>query len=200
TFDDSKGRASEFEVAQQDGVWTLPSFKGYPADAKQQIISAATAISSMKVLGKKTDDVREHEELGVLEPDPSKEQSGRRGYGKLVVLEDEAQKPIARLIIGKKDKPVESDSFDSPQDQELRFVRVPGRDRVYRVAMSTSGLSNKFSDWIETDLLKINPWDITDVDLRDYSVSQALDPSGQLLIGATKRADIDLGYDGQKSE
>ena len=55
----------------------------------------------------------------------------------------------------------------------MRFVRIPGQDPIYRVALNTDKFSTHFADWIETDLLKMNPLDMQGVDLRDYSVASA---------------------------
>jgi hypothetical protein len=40
--DEDTATRSEFEVAEQDGLWTIPSKDGYPADAEQQMALAAT--------------------------------------------------------------------------------------------------------------------------------------------------------------
>ena len=36
-FNEDTARLSDFEVAEQDGLWTIPSKDGYPADAASQI-------------------------------------------------------------------------------------------------------------------------------------------------------------------
>jgi len=83
----------------------------------------------------------------------------------------------------------------APSQTQLRFVRIPGQDQVYRVQMKTDKFSTKFSDWIETDLLKLNPWDIIDVKLRDYSVIDAMTRNGELAQMLNPRADIDVSFD-----
>ena len=65
-------------------------------------------------------------------------------------MKDGKDNVLADLIIGKADK-------DQPQ---LRYVRKAGRDQVYKVVVQTDKLSTKFGDWIEKDLLKLNPLDI----------------------------------------
>ena len=51
TFDEGTSHAREFEVAQVNGVWSLPSHKNYPADAKDQMAAAAASLVDVKVLG-----------------------------------------------------------------------------------------------------------------------------------------------------
>jgi hypothetical protein len=49
-------------------------------------------------------------------------------------------------------------------------------------------------------LLKLNPWDITDVKLRDYSVIDAMTRDGELAKMLNPRADIDLRFDDKSSK
>src|SRR5215467_2508363 len=81
TYDELAGRAREFEVAQAKGVWSIPSHKNYPADAKDQMASAAASLVDLKVLDQVTDDRTKHELYGVVEPKPAEEQVGEKGFG-----------------------------------------------------------------------------------------------------------------------
>ncbi len=54
---------------------------------------------------------------------------------------------LASLIIGEGVK----------DDVEQRFVRIPGQDVVYAVKIDPEKLSTKFEEWIEKDLLNIDP-------------------------------------------
>ena len=196
TYDEGTSHAKEFEVAQVNGVWSLPSHKNYPADAKDQMAAAAASLVDVKVLGPPVSTSPQDQELyGVVEPKADEDQFGAKGIGELVVFEDENNKPLASVIIGKADKPNRpEDSMFGPPQSNLRFVRIPGQDAIYRVELKTDKFSTKFQDWIETDLLKINPWDIVGVDLRDYSVSNAMNSQGQLVPMLKQRADIRLDF------
>jgi Domain of unknown function (DUF4340) len=194
TFDEGTSQAREFEVAQINGVWALPSHKNYPADAKEQMASAAAALVDLKVLAPVSNDARDHELYGVVEPKTSEDQIGQKGVGKLIVVEDENGKALAKLIIGKEDKPTHGDDMAASQT-ELRFVRIPGQDQVYRVQMKTDKFTTNFADWIETDLLKLNPWDIADIMLKDYSVAEKMTAAGDIQPVLMQRADIDLSFD-----
>jgi hypothetical protein len=201
TIDESTAQTRKLEVAQVNGVWSLPSHENYLADAKDQVASAVTALMDMKVLEPVgTKGAQEHELYGVIEPKLDDEnQIGQRGIGKLVVVSDEAGKPLARVIIGKEDKSMKKDEFGSSPSQ-LRFVRIPGRDQVYRVQLKADKFSPKFEDWIETDLLKLQPWDITEVKLSDYSLVDTVYPTGERGKGLQRRADIDLTFDDKTSK
>jgi hypothetical protein len=201
TVDESTAQTRRLEVAQVNGAWCLPSHQNYFADAKDQVASAVTALMDMKVLepvgGKGR---QEHELYGVVEPKSAEDQIGQRGIGKLVIVSDEAGKPLAHVIIGKEDKPLKKDEFGGAVPSQLRFVRIPGQDQVYRVQLKADKFSPKFADWIETDLLKLQPWDITEIKLRDYSIVSGMTRSGELRRGVDLRADADLAFDDKTSK
>jgi len=72
---------------------------------------------------------------------------------------------------------------------KFRFVRIPGKKRVYASRMDID-ISTKFSDWIEPDLLQVDKNDITKVTIRDYSINER---SGRLQ----NRDTIVLNKDGE---
>lgn len=197
TYDDMAGKAKEFEVAQKDGVWSVQP-QNYPADAKDQMAAAVAALVNVDVLGVAGEKPEDHALYGVVEPDPAKEQSGVSGLGKLIVMEDGANKPLARLIIGKEDKPKGGDDFSGGQ-AKFRYVRIPGDNVVYRAKMAADKFNTKFENWVEIDLLKLNPWDISNIELRDYSASLGLTSQG-LGVRLDRRADIDLKFNDKDSK
>ena len=103
-----------------------------------------------------------------------------------MVVRDATNKDLARLIIGREDK-----STDVAGPSNLRFVRKAGQDRIYRVTLDTDVMTTKFQDWVDADILALTqPWDITDLQLRDYSLeSQSI----------TRKNDIDLAFDDAKA-
>ena len=72
-----------------------------------------------------------------------------------------SEQVLADLIIG---DPVEG-------RRGYRFVRVPDQSRVY-AARTDIGLSTKFNDWIETNLLGVERDDVKRVELNEYQVDE----------------------------
>ena len=85
-------------------------------------------------------------------------------------------KPLVDLIVGKAVRDAEGQ----------RYVREAGRDVVYVIEIDPAKLSTNFEDWIEKDLLKLNAWDLQQVDVKDYSAEMGLvmTPEGRPSIGA----------------
>lgn len=166
SFDEKLSALKKFEVKKVNGRWVLPSHKNYPADAKKQLVEAASSLVELKALDQVDSNPEKHELYGVLDPSEDKVKVGATGVGKLVEFKDGSSKILARMIIGKQLKEMGKEASDS----DLRYVRIAGQDPVYTVKLPTDKFSPKFEDWIETDLLKLNTFDIKQVELRDYAV------------------------------
>lgn len=147
-----------FKVAQQGGRWVIPSKQNYPADAQDHLARAAASAMDLVKGAIVSDRPIDHDLYGVADPTAAADASV--GAGMRVTLRDGADKILVDLIIGKtvKDKP------------ELRYVRIPGRERVYTAKASTEALSTKFEDWIERDLLLLDSMMIKEVVIDDYTV------------------------------
>ncbi len=143
-FDSDTASAIPFKVMLKDGLWSIPSHHDYPADAKDRLARTAGAVMDLAKDTIRSDRAEDHETLGVIDPLDAKATT-LQGRGKRITLKDESGSILADLIVG---KPV-------PGQEKQRFVRVPGQKRTYGVVMNAE-LSNKFADWIETNLLKFD--------------------------------------------
>ncbi len=188
-FDEDTATIRPFKVAQVDGVWSIPSHSNYPADAQDHMAAAATSLLDLTILGEVTRNAGDQELYGVITPDPKTLSQGATGVGTRVTLRDDKDKVLADLVIG---KPVK----DQPA---LRYVREAGRDPIYTVAISTDRFSTKFEDWIEEDLLKLNAFDVREVELNDYSIEEAPLQDRQIGLRMNPRMKTKLAFDDTKS-
>jgi hypothetical protein len=78
-------------------------------------------------------------------------------------------------------------------------VRRADRDQICEVKIKTDKLSTKFEDWIEKDLLKLNAFDVRQVELNDYSTQEGVREDGSVGLGVLKRSRMKLDYDDSKS-
>ena len=142
-FDEETGSARPFKVTFQGGRWTIPSHYDYPADGKDRLAETAASMIGITKDDFRTDNVADFAACGVIDPldESVVELSGR---GKRVTIRGDNDVVLADLIIGK--------SYDDRKNFHL--VRVPGQKRVYGSLIDVD-ISTKFSDWIESDLLKI---------------------------------------------
>jgi len=191
SYDDELSTLHPFKVLQSGGVWVLPAHQNYPADAREQLAAAATALVDLKMLDVVSKSPGDHETYGVIEPNPEKIKPGMTGVGQLVEIRDGSGNKLARLIIGKEDKRrVGADAGG----RTLRFVRKAGQDPVYRVEVDTSKFTTSFGDWIEKDLLKLSPWDVRRLGLEDYALV-AVESNGRVGVQLDRKYRVDLAYD-----
>jgi hypothetical protein len=159
-YDEATAQTHPFKVAVVKDRWSIPSHENYPTDAKDQLAKAAASLIGLKVLEMPSDSPGDHPLYGVVDPDPKSLKAGATGVGTRVTIRDKNDKLLLNLVVGKV----------VPGREGLHYVRVAGQDPVYAVALKTEKLSTKFSDWIETDLLKLNAWDMKQIQIYDYSV------------------------------
>jgi hypothetical protein len=197
SFDEDTATLAPFKVVKSGGVWVLPSHQNYPADAKDQLAAAATELVDRPIVAVKSTSPGDHELYGVKEPDAEKVAVGETGVGQLVEIRDASGNKLARLIIGKEfERPVGADAAG----RTLRYVRKAGQDPVYLVELDTAKFTTKFDEWIEKDLLKLSPWDVTRLRIDDSSWSVAFAPDGSPAISRTRTSEIDLAYDDKEGK
>ena len=182
TFDEEQGTLESFEVRRdpESNLWTIPSRKGYPADAVDQMKAAANALVDLKILDIQTENAEDHDDLGVAEPKLDELEIGDEGVGRLVTLKTSSQETLASLIIG-----------DTVKDDDSKiYVRKPGQDPVYVVKLDEAPLTTRFQDWIEEDLLQLSSIDVDEMEIKDYSAS--LGPGGQVALNRSFTAEMSL--------
>jgi hypothetical protein len=157
-FNVESGTPKAFSVRLKDGRWVIPSHLDYPADAKDRMAKAAGLLIGLSKGSVRSDRAADHAALGVLDPDTIETAGQLDGVGTKVTFKDKSGGVLASLILGKKDG-----------EGDERFVRVPGKNRVYRVKLAGE-VNAEFKDWIETDLLKMDAYMLSRLVLDNYSV------------------------------
>lgn len=187
-------KLDEFEVAEQAGVWTIPSKQGYPADATEQMASAATGLINREILRVQAKTADEHAALGVLNPSTAELKGNNEGVGTRVVMTDAEDKTLVDLVVGNEVK-------DSPGQY---YVRNANQDVVYVVALEPEKLATDFGQWIEDDLLKLDPFNISQIYINDYSaeMSLAVSANGRLVpqVSWDRRGQMRLAYDNKDAK
>lgn len=167
-FREASSEVYKFAVKKDDkGRWTIPSHGNYPADAKDRMGKAAAMFIGLRKERVASDRKDDHAQFEVVDPlDQSAEAKGR---GRRITMKDKAGNVLADLVVGK----------EVENKMDIRYVRVPDKKRVYAVKLENQ-LSTKFADWIETDLLKAQSWDINKVVFDNYSVDEV---QGEVVPG-----------------
>ncbi|MEW4454208.1 DUF4340 domain-containing protein [Bremerella sp. JC817] len=178
-FDSDRGQLRQFEVTDTRDGWQIATKSGYPANATEHMSLAANSLVDLNVLRVVGDLPGQHAEFGVIEPNANSLSADSEGVGELITIKGKSDKTLANLIVGAADK----------EDPKLRYVRIPGRDRIYLVRLDPSVFSTEFSDWIDKDLLKLNPFDVGSLRFRNYTMQA--NPTG---ISVLPQMDATVGF------
>lgn len=162
TFDDETAELETFEIAFRDGVWRLVNFNGYPADAETRLARTLTSVSYVRKEGLQTRRPTDHGELGVLDP-LDESTHGEQGHGERITITDVDGEELVDLIVGK--------SVPDSDTQNLHYVRRADEDEVYRAIVDLD-VSTRFRDWINDDLLALDPSN----DIADITVAKLSEP------------------------
>jgi hypothetical protein len=164
-----------FKVERENGLWTIPSHHGYPADAKDRMAKAAGLLIALRKGAARSDSRADFADLGVVDP---RDATGEvKGLGTLITFRDENETVVAELIIG--------NEVEGRMGQ--RYVRIPGQRRTYMAELDAD-LSTRFADWVETDLLKLNAPDIEKFVFDNYSIDEeaGVIRTGERIVAAKK--------------
>ena len=159
-FDEETAAATPFQVTHRGGLWSIPSHHDYQADGAERLSNIAADIISLVKEDFRSDNVADHEALGVIDPTDLAATS-LTGRGTRVTVEDASGEVLADLIVG---RPVEN-------RPGLRFVRAPEQKRVY-TARFEADISTRFEDWIEQNLLEVERDQVVHIVLNDYRVDE----------------------------
>lgn len=176
TWDDSAGAPKVFEVKMSGGTWTIPSHFDYPADGGSRVGKTSGGVRNVVRGRLATNDPNRHEEFGVV--DPLIDDATKKGRGKRVVLKDATGGVLVDLVVGSR----------ASEGEGQFFVRDVNDNAVY-VAKLDADISTRFTDWIETDLLKVKAEDVRQLVISDYSVNEQQGTVDERTVTVLKRKD-----------
>ena len=191
TYDDLTARITSFSVKRDGtGQWVIPSHNNYPADAEEQMASAAAAFSTLEVKEVIDVDSGAHQDYRVVEPNTEELDVGTDGVGTLVTVTDEEGRAYS-LIVGAKVTKGSEAGTDPRMQQSYFAVRKPGSDTVFTVDLNIGIFDTDFSKWIDTNLLGLNGLDVRRLSMQDYFIG--LSPEGSPIM--LRRSNSSLIFD-----
>jgi hypothetical protein len=180
-FDEPTFVARPFKVLNRDGRWTIPSHYDHPADGADRLATIAAAVISLKKDDVASENVGDHEKCGVLDP-IDETLATSKGRGTRVTVLGSNENVLADIILG-----------GAVQGREhLRYVRLPGQNRTYVARVGSLGISTKFEDWIERDLLQVERDDVDAIAIRSYVFDAKRDNVADAEALVLRRTDRDV--------
>ena len=191
TYDRLTARLTSFSVKRDGtGQWVIPSHNNYPADAEEQMASAAATFSTLEVKEVIDVDNSAHRDYHVVEPNSEKLDVGTDGVGTLITVTDESGKAYS-LIVGAKVTKGSEAGIDPRMQQSYFAARKPGSDTVFTVDLNMEIFDTDFSKWIDTNLLGLNGLDVRQLSMQDYFIG--LNPEGSPIM--LQRSNSSLIFD-----
>jgi hypothetical protein len=184
-FDPRTATLQPFKIQNRNGRWTIPSQHDYPVDAKDRLAQTAAAIIALRKDDVASDNAADYERFVVLDPLDTT-LPNLTGRGTRMLVRGAHDETLADVIVG---GAVEG-------HPGFRYIRLANQRRVYVSRTGDLKISTSFSDWIERDLLQVDPDDINAVNLRNYALDRAtgrVDPGETLLLLKSKTGEWSLG-------
>ncbi len=183
SMDPETATLKRFKVAKVDGLWRIPSHENYPAEAAARLATTATSVIGIERASLAGRRASEHQRLGVVDP-LSEDLDDPESAGQRIRLMDESESVVVDFIIGKQVEDVvvadEDRAFQGGDNrQTYYYVRRADESQTYTVPLRID-LSTKFSDWIDPDLLRVEAADIETINVRNYTLEEAV--SGNPLM------------------
>lgn len=161
-YDESTATATPLKVEFADNKWVIPSHHGYPADAEERLATTAAALIELRKDRVVSDLAQDHADYSVVDP-LDDQATSLAGRGKRVRILDGESNVLADFIVGK----------EVDDKRGYRYMRVPSQKRTYEVK-TEADVSARFQDWIETDLLKVSPFDLRRIEINRYTINERL--------------------------
>ena len=161
-YNEATATATPLKVEFRDNKWVIPSHNSYPADAEERLAKTAAALIELRKDRVVSDFAQDHANYSVVDP-LDDQATSLAGRGKRVKILDGASNVLADFIVGS----------EVDGKRGYRYMRVPAQKRTYEVK-TEADVSAKFQDWIETDLLKISPFDLRRIEINRYTINERI--------------------------
>jgi len=159
-YDEPTATARPLKVELRKNRWLIATNNDYPVDIGDRLVKTSAALIDLKKDQLRSNLAQDHAKYGVIDPLDQKV-SSLQGRGKRVTLRDAKKQVLADFILG---KPVEN-------KPGWRYIRVPGDKRTYAVKTDADP-SARFSDWVNSGLLRMPAANIRKITIAGYSINQ----------------------------
>ncbi len=165
-----------FSVRNVKGTWKIPSHHNYPAEAADRLAQTSTSVIGIireSYAGGKSD----HERLGVIDPLESgiADVDDVSGIGKRLTLLDASGDALVDFIIGQRADDDTNPNHDlasaTDGSRVYRYLRRADEQQVYKAIIDVD-LSTRFADWIDPDLLRLDPSHISRIEIDNYELTE----------------------------
>ena len=143
---DSESRTpSRIQLGRRAEKWVVPSRQNFIVSNSNLVSNVVNSLNDRTVYDVISENKQDHIQFGVVDPDQFSANQNLDSVGKKLTLTDRNKKTIAELIIG---SPVKNDA-------SKRYVRIPGKPRIYLVDFDDQILRTQFTFWVTPNPMQL---------------------------------------------
>ncbi len=146
-FDSENGTLDRIKLVRSGEKWIIPARQNFIATNAPLIGEVINSLNDRTIYEVMSENQEDHINFGVVDPAEFTADMNTASLGRRLVLTDRNNKVIASLIVG---SPVKN-------NPSRRYVRAPGKPRVYLIDFNEQILTTQFSNWVSPDALQLTP-------------------------------------------
>ncbi len=144
-FNSDKSSLDRIKLVRRGERWGIPARQNFRASNTEQVGYAINCLNDRTVFEVISENQEDHIKYGVVDPAEFTVEKNVAALGQKLTLTDRNNQKIADLIVGSVVK----------NDSKKRYVRIPGKPRVYVIDFDGQSLSTDFFRWVSPDLLNL---------------------------------------------
>ena len=142
---------SRIQLGRRAEKWVVPSRQNFIVNNSNLISNVVNSLNDRTVYDVISENMQDHIQFGVVDPDQFSANQNLDSVGKKLTLTDRNKKTIAELIIGSQVK----------NDASKRYVRIPGKPRIYLVDYDDQMLKTQFTFWVSPNPMQLKTSEAT---------------------------------------
>ena len=144
-FNSDKSTLDRIKLNRRGEKWVIPAKQNFVATESLRIGFAIDCLNDKVVYDVMSENQQDHIKFGVVDPTEYTAEQNVASLGKKLTLTDRNNQTVADIIVGAALK----------NDSAKRYVRIPGKPRVYVVDFDASVLSTNFMNWVSPNVLNL---------------------------------------------
>lgn len=144
-FNSDQDTLDRIKLVRRGEQWEVPAKQNYVASLSQQVGSTIISLNDRTVYAVESENQEDHIKYGVVDPTEYSVEKNVASLGQKLTLTNRNNKVIANVIVG----------LPLKNDPKQRYVRIPGKPRVYVIEFDANVLATDFRRWVSPDVLML---------------------------------------------
>ena len=167
-FNSDKSLLERMTLMRRGEKWLIPEKQNFVASESRRIGFVINSLNERTVYDVISENQEDHIQYGVVDPIDYNSQNPD-SLGEKLTLTDRNNQKIAEIIVG----------LPLKNDPNKRYVRIPGKPRVYTIEFDSAAMATEFALWNTPNILRLQSQEngpsrqIRGVEIDNYKVTVA---------------------------